>query len=62
MPFPPAGEDVDDDPNPAGIAEINEINDLFADATKRGINICVASGPQLSEVGISLMIDSSFMN
>ncbi len=25
-------------------------------------NICVASGPQLSEVGISLMIDSSFMN
>jgi uncharacterized protein YjdB len=42
-PFPPSGP-VDNDPNPAGIAEINEINDLFADATKRGINICVASG------------------
>lgn len=43
-PFPTFGEYVDDDPNPAGIAEINEINDLFADAVKRGINICVASG------------------
>jgi len=46
VPFPPSGleSDVDDDPNPAGIAEMNEINDLFADATRRGINICVASG------------------
>lgn len=43
-PFPTHGEEVDDDPNPAGIAEMNEINDLLADATKRGINICVASG------------------
>lgn len=39
-----AGLDVNDDPNPAGIAQMNEINDLFAAATKRGINICVASG------------------
>jgi len=39
-----AGLEVNDDPNPTGIAEMNEINDLFAAATKRGINICVASG------------------
>jgi len=44
VPFPIGGEILDTDPNPMGIAEMNEINDLFADATKRGINICVASG------------------
>jgi uncharacterized protein YjdB len=46
MPFPPSGleSEVDNDPNPAGIAIMNEINDLLADATRRGINICVASG------------------
>lgn len=46
MPFPNPGTDdvLDESPNPAGIAEMNEINDLLADATKRGINICVASG------------------
>jgi len=43
-PFPNDGEEIDNDPNPEGIAELNEINDLLADATKRGINICVASG------------------
>jgi uncharacterized protein YjdB len=46
MAFPPSGkpEDVDNNPNPVGIAIMNEINDLLADATRRGINICVASG------------------
>jgi uncharacterized protein YjdB len=45
MPYPPTPSiPVDNDPDPAGIAEINEINDLFAEATKNGINICVASG------------------
>ena len=46
MAFPPSGlpEDVDTSPNPAGIAVMNEINDLLANATRRGINICVASG------------------
>lgn len=46
VPFPSSGleTDVNNDPNPSGIAQINEINDLFADATRRGINICVASG------------------
>ena len=45
MPYPPNPSiPVDNDPDPAGIAEINEINDLFAEATKNGINICVASG------------------
>ena len=43
-PFPPVGEVFNDNPDPSGIAELNRINDLFADATKRGINICVASG------------------
>ena len=45
MAFPPNPSiPVDNDPNPAGIAEMNEINDLFAEATKNGINICCASG------------------
>ena len=45
MPFPPNPSiPVNNDPNPAGIAELNEINDLFAEATKNGINICCASG------------------
>ena len=45
MPFPPNPSiPVDNDPDPVGIAEINEINDLFAEATKNGINICCASG------------------
>jgi uncharacterized protein YjdB len=45
MPYPPNPSiPVDNDPDPAGIAEINEINDLFAEASKNGINICVASG------------------
>ena len=45
MAFPPNPSiPVDNDPNPAGIAEINEINDLFAEATKNGINICCATG------------------
>lgn len=45
MAFPPNPSiPVDTDPNPAGIAELNEINDLFAEATKNGINICCASG------------------
>jgi uncharacterized protein YjdB len=56
MPFPPNPSiPVDNDPNPAGIAEINEINDLFADASKRGINICCASGDiPLTNVNSSL--------
>ena len=45
MAFPPNPSiPVDNDPNPAGIAEINEINDLFAEATKNGVNICCATG------------------
>jgi uncharacterized protein YjdB len=45
MAFPPNPSiPVDNDPNPQGIAELNEINDLFAEATKNGINICCASG------------------
>jgi uncharacterized protein YjdB len=45
MAFPPNPSiPVDNDPNPAGIAELNEINDLFAEATKNGINICCATG------------------
>ena len=45
MAFPPnPSMPVDNSPNPAGIAEMNEINDLFAEATKNGINICCASG------------------
>jgi len=45
MAFPPNPSiPVDNDPNPDGIAELNEINDLFAEATKDGINICCASG------------------
>lgn len=45
MAFPPNPSiPVDTDPNPAGIAELNEINDLFAEATKNGINICCAAG------------------
>jgi uncharacterized protein YjdB len=45
MPFPPNPSiQVDNSPNPEGIAELNEINDLFAEATKNGINICCASG------------------
>ena len=45
MAFPPNHTiPVDNTPNPAGIAELNEINDLFAEATKNGINICCASG------------------
>ena len=45
MAFPPNPSiPVDNDPNPSGIAELNEINDLFAEATKNGINICCASG------------------
>ena len=45
MAFPPNPSiPVDNDPNPQGIAEINEINDLFAEATKNGINICCATG------------------
>jgi uncharacterized protein YjdB len=45
MAFPPNPSiPVDTDPNAAGIAEMNEINDLFAEATKNGINICCASG------------------
>jgi uncharacterized protein YjdB len=45
MAFPPNPSiPVDNNPNPSGIAELNEINDLFAEATKNGINICCASG------------------
>ena len=45
MAFPPNPSiPVDTDPNPSGIAELNEINDLFAEATKNGINICCAAG------------------
>ena len=45
MAFPPNPSiPVDNDPNPSGIAELNEINDLFAEATKNGINICCAAG------------------
>jgi len=45
MAFPPNSSiPVDNSPSPAGIAEMNEINDLFAEATKNGINICCASG------------------
>ena len=45
MAFPPNPSiPVDNDPNPSGIAELNEINDLFAEATKNGINVCCASG------------------
>ena len=45
MAFPPNPSiAIDNSPNPAGIAELNEINDLFAEATKNGINICCASG------------------
>ena len=60
-PYPPANEAYDDDPNPAGIAELNRINDLFADATKRGINICVASGdiPLGSSDGPTIMFPAS---
>uniref|UniRef100_A0A6C0DMJ9 BIG2 domain-containing protein n=1 Tax=viral metagenome TaxID=1070528 RepID=A0A6C0DMJ9_9ZZZZ len=45
MAFPPNQNiPVDNSPNPVGIAELNEINDLFAEATKNGINICCAAG------------------
>jgi len=45
MAFPPNPSiPIDNNPNPSGIAELNEINDLFAEATKNGINICCASG------------------
>ena len=45
MAFPPNPSiPVDTDPSPEGIAELNEINDLFAEATKNGINICCAAG------------------
>jgi len=45
MAFPPNPSiPVDTDPNPSGVAELNEINDLFAEATKNGINICCAAG------------------
>ena len=56
MPFPPNPSiPVDNNPNPAGIAEINEINDLFAEASKNGINICCAAGDiPLTTVNASL--------
>ena len=44
VPFPPSGQALNDDPNPEGIVELNEINNLFANAINSGINICVASG------------------
>ena len=44
LPFPPPGVEVDNDPNPEGIVQLNEINALLATATNNGINICVASG------------------
>ena len=45
MAFPPNSSiAVDNNPSPEGIAELNEINNLFAEATKNGINICCASG------------------
>ena len=45
LPFPPNPSiPVDNSPDPAGIAELNEINDLLAKASKNGINICCASG------------------
>jgi hypothetical protein len=45
MPFPPNSSiPVDNSANPAGIAEINEINNLLAEASENGINICCASG------------------
>jgi len=45
MAFPPNPSiPVDNDPNPEGIAELNEINDLFAEATRNGVNICCATG------------------
>ena len=48
---------VDTDPSTEGIAEINEINDLFAEATKNGINICVASG-DISLDSVSASVNS----
>lgn len=56
MPFPPNPSiPVDNSPNPEGIAELNMINDLFAEATKNGINICCASGDiPLSTVNTSV--------
>jgi len=45
MPFPPNPSiPVDNSPDQSGIAAINEINDLFAEATRNGINICCATG------------------
>ena len=45
MAFPPNPSiPVDNSPSPEGIAELNEINNLFAEATQNGINICCASG------------------
>lgn len=45
MAFPPnVSTPVDTTPSPAGIAELNRINDLLSEATQNGINICVASG------------------
>lgn len=45
MAFPPNPSiPVDNSPNPEGIAEMNEINNLLAEATQNGINICCASG------------------
>ena len=45
MAFPPnVSTPVDTTPSPAGIAELNRINDLLSEASQNGINICVASG------------------
>jgi uncharacterized protein YjdB len=45
MAFPPNSSiPLDTSPNPEGIAEMNEINNLLAEATQNGINICCASG------------------
>ena len=45
MAFPPNPSiPLDNSPNPEGIAEMNEINNLLAEATQNGINICCASG------------------
>jgi len=45
MPFPPNPSiPVDNSPNPAGISQLNQINNLLSEASKNGINICCASG------------------
>jgi uncharacterized protein YjdB len=45
MPFPPNPSiPIDNSPNPEGISQLNQINNLLSEASKNGINICCASG------------------